>query len=177
LDKVLEMRNGLAAAPISSNLRLPFTVEIEDACNIAPTFSPLVVYAIKVNETALSYQPDELQKGADPNTELMPDGSAAGHGIMMLTSSWPTEWRLPYRNALYAIQHFLLPAEEFWARKGFEGETLLLAIAAEFNSGRGGALAGHQQGDIGKLTTFEGGISYPDRAFIHYRNLLAGKMP
>jgi len=171
------MRNNLAGGPISLSLQLPFVVEIEDACSAPPTFSPILAYAIKVNETGLSYQPDELQIGADPHTELMPDGSAAGHGPFQLTSSWPTEWKIPYRNALYAIQHFLLPAEEFWARKGFEGDDLVRAIAAEYNSGRGGALAGHQHGDIGKFTTFSGGVSYADRALKHYTNLLSGKMP
>lgn len=172
------MRHQLLGAPLPSILKLPFATEIERACEVAPTFSPLVAYAIKWCETGSSTDPARLQDGADPTTLLMPDGSNAGRGIMQLTSSFPTDWRDPNANALYAVEHFLLPAEWFWSNQyGLQGEELVRAIAAEYNAGRLGAEQGHAVSDVGLFTTFSDGLSYADRALLHYQNLEKGEMP
>jgi hypothetical protein len=172
------VRHQLRGAPLPANLKLPFTAEIERACEVAPTFSPLVAMAIKWCETGSSTDPARLQGGADPTTLLMPDGSNAGRGIFQLTSSFPANWRDPYENALYAVEHFLLPAESFWANQyGLQGEALVRAIGAEYNAGRLGAQQGHDLADIGLFTTFLDGLSYADRCLLHYQNLEKGAMP
>lgn len=169
------MRNGLSAGPLP-RIPLPFRDEIERACEEL-NFSPLVAYAIKVNETNLSTDPGEIQIGADPKTLCMPDGSPCGVGIFQLTSSHPDGWRDPYVCALEAIRGWLIPAETFWSARGMQAEDLVRAIAASFNAGIGGAEQGHAEGDIGKFTTFSGGVSYADRALNHYRKLLKGQAP
>ncbi len=171
------MRNGLAAGPLPDILQgvtLPFARIVNQACAIAPTFSPLVAYAVKMNETNLSDNPSELQVGADPTTMKMPDGSNAGRGPFQLTSSWPYDWRNPYSNALYAIHHdgFMLDAEAYWVRLGMQGDNLVRAIAASFNAGIGGAYSGHVAGDVDKNTTNR----YGQRALAHYHALVSGKV-
>ncbi len=172
------MRHHLHAGPLPAALALPFRAEVEAACAVMPTFSPLVAYAVKYCETGLSTDPAELQKGADPVTMLMPDGSNAGRGIFQLTSSFPLHWRNAYANALYAVERFLLPAEWFWAGQyGMQGEELVRAVAAEYNAGRLGAIQGHDVADVGLFTTFSDGLSYADRCLLYYQHLEKGEMP
>jgi hypothetical protein len=155
------MRNGIAAGPLPSDLDLPYGHEITQACAVPPSFSPLLAYAIKVNESGENDPPD-VQSG---------DG---GHGLFQLTSSYPDDWADPYANALYAVQYFLAPAETYWAdTMGLQGTDLVRAIAAEFNAGRGGAMQGHEEGDVDKFTTNH----YAARALAHYEALVAGQAP
>lgn len=150
------MRNGLSAGPIP--VVLPFAAEIERACEAVPNgFSPMVAYAIKLNETGLN----------DPPTIQSADG---GHGLMQLTSSWPTNWQQPYANALWAVEFYLVPAETYWAGQGMQGDDLVRCIAAEFNAGRGGAMDGHRIGNVDAYTT----NGYAARALKHYHLLVAG---
>lgn len=172
------MRNGLLAGPLPAKLNLPFASEIERACAVAPTFSPILAYAIKVNETGLSDDPAEIQIGADPATLCMPDGSPCGVGIFQATSYHPPGWQEPYVAALEAVRIWLYPAEEFWAGTfGMQGADLVRAVAAEYNAGRGNAEAGHRAGDVGIYTTFSDGVSYSDRCLGHYNRLQKGVTP
>ena len=152
------MRNGLAAGPLPPDLS--FGAEITSACSMPPTFSPLVAYAIKWNETA------DLPNAA---TIVSADG---GHGLFQLTASYPPNWDAPYVNALYAITDYLFPAETYWADQA-QGDDLVRCIAAEFNAGRAQAIKGHDAGDIDAHTTNH----YAARALATYQRLLAGKSP
>lgn len=151
------MRNGLAAGPLPKDL--PFADAIESACEAAD-FSPLVAYAIKINETGLD----------DPPTIVSGDG---GHGLFQLTSSFPDDWADPHANAVYAVQNFMLPAEAFWVKIGMQGDDLVRCIAAEFNAGRQGAFQGHLRGDVDLFTTNR----YGSRALSHYQDLVKGITP
>jgi len=152
------MRNGLAAGPLPAGLL--YGPVIQAACEIAPTFSPEVAYAIAENETIIG----EKNGKWDAATVVSADG---GHGLFQLTSSYPSDWADPAKNAEYAVEHFLLPAETFWANMGMQGDDLVRCIAAEFNAGRGGALSGHSQGDVDKYTTNH----YAARALANYQAL------
>jgi hypothetical protein len=154
------MRDGLAAGPLPPTLL--YAAPIEAACEIPPSFSPLVAYAIAQNETI-----DGEKNGSwDAATVVSADG---GHGLFQLTSSYPSDWADPLANATYAVEHFLLPAETFWSNMGMQGNDLVRCIAAEFNAGRQGALDGHAEGDVGKYTTDH----YDQRALANYQALLA----
>lgn len=151
------MRNGISAKPVDESL--PYAEEINTACQVGG-FSPLVAYAVKWNETA------DLPNAA---TVVSADD---GHGLFQLTASWPSGWRDPYTNALYAVDNFLVPAETYWAPI-VQGEDLVRCIAAEFNAGRSNAIAGHQNGDVDKYTTND----YGRRALATYHKLLSGVAP
>jgi hypothetical protein len=136
---------------------MPFAQQINAAC-LTENWFPYVTYAIKWNETAAL---------PDAATVISADG---GHGVMQLTSSFPANWADPYQNVLYAIGHFLAPAETFW--KTFEqGNDLIRCIAAEYNAGRAQAIEGHEEGDVDKYTT----DGYAGRALATYLKLLAGE--
>jgi hypothetical protein len=126
------VRYGISGAPIPPGL--PYGDEIQHACELLD-FAPCVAYAIKMNETG----PD------DPPDIISIDG---GHGILQLTASYPLNWDDPYSNALYAIAHFLLPAQEYWAALGYSGDNLVRLIAATYNSGLGNAIAAHDLGNV-----------------------------
>jgi hypothetical protein len=165
------MRNGLSAGPLPAHL--PYGDAIQKACEGAryaglTSFSPLVAYACAVNETIQG----EVNGSWSAATVVSADG---GHGLFQLTSSFPVNWRDPYTNALFACEHFFMPAEAFWSSPPYSlsGTALLRAIAASFNAGLGNALAGHRRGDVDAYTT----AHYADRARAHYDALLAGKSP
>jgi hypothetical protein len=172
------MRNGIESGPLP-NIGLPFAAEIEKACALHDTFSPLVAYAVKVNETSNSTDAAEMQDGTVPGTDYLEDGSNAGHGIFQLTSSWPSDWADPYANAAYAIWHDdavlqgLRACETYWANQGVTGEGLVRAIAASFNAGINGAQQGHDCGNVDLNTT----NNYGARALSHYQALAAGRSP
>jgi soluble lytic murein transglycosylase-like protein len=136
---------------------MPFALQINAACQVENWF-PYVTYAIKWNETAAL---------PDAATVVSADG---GRGLMQLTSSFPANWADPYQNVLYAIGHFLAPAETFW--KTFEqGDNLIRCIAAEYNAGRAQAIEGHEAGNVDLYTT----NNYGQRALDTYLKLLAGE--
>ena len=131
------MRNGIFGTSLDLSIR--FAREITAACAATDWF-PYVVAAIQQNETS-----------ALPNaaTIVSPDG---GHGVMQLTATYPENWADPYANILYAIEHFLKPAEAYWCGH-VQGEDLVRAIAAEYNAGRGNAILGHKAGNLDLYTT------------------------
>jgi hypothetical protein len=150
------MKYGISGAPLPSGL--PYGVEIEKACELL-SFSPLLAYAVKQNETGPADPPDVLQVGGN------------GHGIFQLDSSYPSSWADPYINALYAVAHFLLPAQEYWAALGFYAEDLIRLTAATFNEGLENAVAAH---DLGNVDLFDTN-NYGSRALVNYRALLGEK--
>lgn len=160
------MEYGISGAPLPAGF--PCGSIIADACESAGFF-PLVVGAIKMNETGWSTNADELQIGADATTLLLPDGSRAGVGLMQLTSSYPDNWRDPLATFLYAIHHFLIPALDAW-KNDLQGDDLVRAMAATYNGGLGAAEDGHAQGDLDLFTTDH----YAQRALTHYHALLKG---
>lgn len=172
------MRNGIAGSPIPAHLNLVFAYEIETGCTVPPTFSPILAYAIKVCETDQTDPADVIEAGADPTTLLMPDGSSAGRGLFQLSSSYPANWKDPMMSTMYAIAHFLYPAEMFWSSSyGMQGDSLARCIAAEYNAGRQGAINGHNNGDVGKYTTHSGPLSYSDECLLYYHHLEKGLAP
>ena len=102
-----------------------------------------------------------------------------GHGLFQLTYSYPANWDDPQANALWAIDTFILPAWTFWCQPpyNFVGDSLVRAIAAEFNSGRNNAFAGHAAGNIGLYTSkrpdSRGNLLQYDQVVLnHYHDLL-----
>ena len=145
------MKNGIESGTVPADW--PFAAQITEAAN-ATNFSAILVAAIQHNET------DGM---ADAATVISGDG---GHGVMQLTATFPPDWSDPYANILYAIDNYLEPAETYWAPIA-QGDDLVRCIAAEFNAGRGGAIRGHEEGDVGKYTTDH----YSDRALATYTSL------
>ena len=166
------MRNGLSAGPVNASLLYADPINRAAlACKYegVSTFSPLVMYACACNETIQG----EANGSWNAATVVSGDG---GHGLFQLTSSWPNPgWDDPYTNALFAAEHFFMPAEAVWtsAPYSLQGDDLVRAIAATFNAGLGNAVAGHNQGNVDAYTT----DGYGARALAHYQQLLAGQVP
>jgi hypothetical protein len=140
------MIDGIVAALVPSSMR--YSAQVNGAA-IECKFSPLVIYAVAWNETIEG----EVSTNAwDAATVISGDG---GHGLCQLTSSYPENWQDPRSNAIYAINNFLQPAQDFWsaAPYQFTGDNLVRAMLAEYNAGRGNALAGHAAGNIDLYTT------------------------
>lgn len=156
---------GISGAPVPAAREY---ARLFNDVGILRAFPPLVICAVRLNETAEGFPPDGLQDGADPATGLMPNGSNAGHGIMQLTSSWPADWADPGASIDYATTKFLIPARDYWAPT-LQGDDLVRAIAASYNAGIGGAQLGHDRGDVDLCTTDR----YGARALAHYLQLAA----
>ncbi len=148
------MKNGIVGGPLPAGL--PYGVQIEAACD-GNGFSPLLAYAIKINETGLPSDPPDTVSG---------DG---GHGLFQLTSSYPPDWADPFANASYAITQFLAPAYAYWAAQGYIGDQLIKLVAATFNEGISAAIEAHVAGDVDAGTTND----YGARAVANYHMLLA----
>lgn len=151
------MKDGISGAALPAGF--PYKPIIEKVC-FENDCSPCLVAAIKMNETGLDDPPDIVSG----------DG---GHGLMQLTSSYPSNWADPYANFQYAVQNYITPAWAFWVGEGLQGGDLVRAIAAEYNAGRGGAEEGHAEGDIGKYTTDH----YDQRCLSNYLALIGGTIP
>lgn len=161
------MRDGISGAELASKHEY---AAIVNQLAIGAGVAPLLVYAIRLNETSEGFPPDGLQGGADPKTGLMPDGSNAGHGVMQLTSSWPSDWEDPAANIGYAIEHFIAPAWKDWVGIfAIKGDDLIRCIAASYNAGFDAARKAHIAGDVDAVTTDR----YGDRALEHFHALLA----
>jgi hypothetical protein len=161
------MRDGIEGGPLTDKHEY---AEIVNRLSAERGVSPLLVYAIRLNETSEGFPPGGLQGGADPETGDMPDGSNAGHGIMQLTSSWPNDWSDPEANFKYAIEQFIEPDWNAWAEQtGLQGDGLVRAIAASYNAGLGAAMLAHKRGDVDAVTTNR----YGERALEHYHALFA----
>ena len=151
------MRDGISGVPLPDGF--PYK-DIIDTVGVANNVSPCLIGAIKVNESGL----------ADPPDVQSADG---GHGLMQLTSSWPSDWADPQANFTYAVAHFITPAWQYWADQGLVGENLVRAIAATYNAGLGNAIAGHRNGNVDELTT----NNYGARALANYQALIGGTIP
>jgi hypothetical protein len=154
------MKDGVSGAPCPNGL--PYAQLINSLC-LARDFFPCLVGAIKMNETGL---------GQGPATEhdISADG---GHGIMQLTSSFPSDWADPRANIAYAVDHFLLPNYQVLVAPpySFQGDDLVRAVAAAYNEGLGTAEEDHDRySNVDYGTTND----YGARALIHYQNLVAG---
>lgn len=164
------MRDGISGHLCPNGVPFAGIINTE---SLAADFFPCLVAAIKLNETGLGTNAACLQDGANPATGLMPDGSNAGHGIMQLTSSWPSDWNTPDGNIRYAITQYLVPAYEAWRGK-LQGSDLVRAIAATYNAGYGNALRGHEEyGNVDQFTT----NGYGSRALANYVALVGGTVP
>lgn len=139
----------------------PYADTINELC-LARDFFPCLVAAIKVNETGLGHGPSTEQ-------DISFDG---GRGVMQLTSSYPDNWQDPTANITYAINHFLVPAYDYW-KDQLQGGDLVRAIAATYNGGLGNAEAGHRAGNLDQFTTND----YAARCLQHYEALVAGTIP
>ena len=139
------MKWGISGKPIPAALR--YAAPIQEAAD-DDDFPPLFAYAIAWRETISG----EVN-GLWPSAATVVSGDA-GHGLFQLTSSYPGDWQDPKANALYAIQNFLLPAQEYWyGLNGYTGPDLVKLCAAEFNAGRGNAERGHEEGNVDLYTT------------------------
>jgi hypothetical protein len=146
---------------------LPYANPINQAC-IGYDFWPCVAGGVAFRETILG----QLEGQWDAATVVSKDG---GHGLFQLTSSWPKDWQDPYTNAVYAVKYYLIPACDFWAETQDEtGWALVKCLAAEFNCGRSGALAGHRQGNVDLYTTNQ---NYGAAVVGYAQTLLTGKVP
>jgi len=155
------MKDGISGA-LCPNV-LPYAGIINSLC-LSRNFFPLLVGAIKMNETGLG-------QGTVTENDVSSDG---GRGIMQLTSSYPANWQDPTTNIAYAIDHFLIPAYQTWiaAPYSLQGEDLVRAIAAAYNEGLGTAEYDHDKySNVDYGTTNE----YGARALQHYLNLEAGR--
>lgn len=140
--------------------------ELSAAANVPPC----LVYAIRLNETSEGDPPTVLEDGANPDTGLLPNGDNAGHGIMQLTSSWPSDWANPSSNIEYAIAHFIKPdLEQAVIDTGLQGDGLIRFVGAAYNSGYGAALRNHNLGDVDLGDTNR----YGDRVLKHFNDLIA----
>jgi hypothetical protein len=168
------VRNGISGASVP--LQLVYAGDV-NAATLKESFYPLLTYAIAEVETIEGERAGQW----DAATIVASDG---GTGLMQITpEEWWTsemnyEWSSinrtnPHDNCVFGVQFFLVPAEEFWVGNyAFEGNDLIRAIAAEYNAGRGLALQGHNEGDIGKYTKHQGALSYPDHVLQNYTALM-----
>lgn len=132
------MRDGIDGGPLASRHEY---AAIVNGLSLGFNVSPLLVYAIRLNETSEGDPPDILSN----------DG---GHGIMQLTSSYPSNWTDPTANISYAIAHFIEPDWQSWkeADPSLAGDDLIRCIAVGYNAGFGTALAAHRAGDVDRVS-------------------------
>jgi hypothetical protein len=147
------LKYGISGEPLPPGLAYGY--QIQRASELL-NFPPLVAYAVKMNETAPTDPPDIVSA----------DG---GFGIFQLTSSKCRDWSDPYANALYAIAHFLLPAQEFWAAAGYEADDLIRLTAATYNCGLSNAIAAHDLGNVDLYDTND----YGQRCLANFKSLQA----
>ena len=137
------MPGGISGGPLAADLLYAAAV----TSGSGSIFSPLLAYAVAFRETIRG----ELAGLWNAASVISGDG---GYGLMQLTSSHPSDWIDPSANVRYAIATFLYPAYDFWwGEMKFVGSDLVRGIAAEYNAGRGQALAGHAAGDLDTYTT------------------------
>jgi len=167
------MRDGIISGLIPA--QFPYADPIQRAAELH-NVSAFVVYSIGEQETINGEQSGWLVAAYGPGTTaanvVSNDG---GHGIFQLTSSYPQLWQDPYTNAEFACANFIAPAWEFWSGQPYNlvGDALVRAVAAEFNAGRGLALAGHlNHSNVGIWTTKTDGIQYDLMVLQNYHRFL-----
>ena len=159
------MRWGIYSGHVNTDL--PYSMEIT-ASGTQNNVPIALLYAIAWHESIQG----EVNGSWTAATVISPDG---GHGCMQLTSSWPDDWQDPISNANWACVQYILPAAQFWTNPtyGFNGLVLVKCIAATYNAGIGGALAGHNNGNIDLYTT----DSYGARVQEIYEKIVATGRP
>ena len=157
------MKDGIVSGTLPQDYLYAAPISYAATSHLTSVF---LAYAIALNET-IEGEKAGLWNAA---TVVSPDG---GHGLFQLTSLIPYNWNDPLTNASWACEDYIVPAWAYWANAPYhlQGDDLVRAIAAEFNAGRGNAINGHREGDVGKYTTFSDGKSYADRALAHYQAL------
>lgn len=159
------MKLGISGSPVS--LHLPYAAPINKAAEVQD-FWPMVIYAVAYRETIVSQLNGSIPSAA---SYVSYDN---GHGLCQLTSSWPDLWEDPETNAAYAIRYFLQPAVTFWNESmGYSGLTLLKCVFAEYNAGRGQAMAGHLLGDVDMYTS----NGYAQACLYYFENLATKGSP
>jgi hypothetical protein len=159
------MKYGVSGAPLPAGL--DYGSEVSAAAS-ANGFAPCWIYAHAWQETI-------KVDGMDAASAVSDDG---GHGLLQLTSSYPSNWEDPQANAAYAITNYLEPAIAYWnGVRGIEGDALVKCVAAEYNAGRTNAINGYNEGDVGTYTTHTDGVSYADLVLKYYQQLSSGQPP
>lgn len=132
------MKDGIAGGPLASHHEF---AAIVNELAIELDVSPLLVYAIRLNETS---------EGDSPSIVSF-DG---GHGVMQLTSSFPPDWADPAANIRYAIVDYIAPDWKSWkaAEPSLQGDDLVRCIAAGYNGGFERALQAHRAGNVDRAT-------------------------
>ncbi len=162
------MINGISAAPIPQ--RLKYAEPIQAVCQ-AKNFFPCLAYAIAWRETISG----EVTGSWKANSVIAPD---YGYGLFQLTyplvKPWPpNNWEDPATNAAFALDHYLIPAYQFFTSRGIFGNPLVLCIAAGFNEGVQTAWTYHLLGNVDIGTT----NGYASAVLANYQRLIAGKDP
>jgi len=158
------MRWGISGRPIPEGL--PYADAITLAC-FAPQLPPCLAYAIAAIETIGG----EVNGSWNAATVISADG---GHGLFQLTSYVPEGWATPLTNASCAVADWLEPdAQRGFQELGMVGDNLVRVVAACFNAGWGGMMAGHRIGDVDRFTTHR----YAERALGKFHKLMAGQSP
>jgi len=160
------MRYGIAAPPVPA--AFPFASEFNTVGQFTGV-SPVLLAAHAYVETLCVLPADEAR------TYLSYD---SGHGLMQLTSSFPSLWQDAATNIGYAANQFIIPALEQWYHDyQYTGDTLVRCEAATYNAGLSAALRGHFQGNVGMYTTTSDGVTYDVRVLNAYKTLAAGALP
>lgn len=98
-----------------------------------------------------------------------------GHGVMQLTDSWPSGWKVLSSNLAYAVDDYLMPALKQWtSQTTLMGDVLVKCVAATYNAGFGQAWEGHLNGNVDQFT--ENG-DYGARVLADYTALVSGIVP
>jgi len=162
------MLNGISGAPIPKELL--YASQIQAACEKV-NFPPCLAYAIAWRESISG----EVNGSWNACTVIAPDN---GYGLFQLTypftDPWPPQnWEDPEVNVALALEHFLVPAMEFFVGHGVSGNPLVACIAAGFNSGDETAWVNHLAGNV-DLGTTDG---YASTVLANYHRLIAGHAP
>lgn len=162
------MIHGIAGNPIPAHLK--YAQAVQNACE-AKNFPPCLAYAIFWRESIAG----EVAGSWTACSVVSGDG---GYGLGQLTypftQPWPpTNWEDPGVNASLALEHFMVPALEFFSSRGLVGYPLVACIAAGYNSGIDTAWENHLKGNV-DVGTING---YAAAVLANYQRLIAGRDP
>jgi len=176
-------RWGISGGPLPSGL--PYADAIQTAFEEA-NLSPMFGYAEGSEESIkLEVSGYLVEAYGAGTTAANVVSTSGGYGLFQLTPSasgiaLPENWQDPLVNARFAVEHWFNAAAQggfpYWtaAPFDFEGTTLIKCVAASFNAGLGGAMRGHEEGDVDTYT--ENG-NYGQRVVDAYLKLITGKVP
>ena len=122
-------------------------------------------YAIKIDQQRTVYKFLTIPYAAIPCNVTVSDTD---------TSSFPENWDDPIANVDFAIEHFIEPALNYWhGLQRYSGDDLIRLVAATYNAGLGGAIKGHEAGNVDLYTT----DGYAGAVLGFYQKLSAGLAP